>query len=312
MLILLICSPLSLSSGLFKNISTDNGLPDNYVTSFAKYENAVWIGTGSGLAEYKNGKISKVYTSQDGLPSCFICGLEVFDEQLYIFTLALAREKCCAITKKVNSGFESIEIPENIIITDTAVWKNKIWMCTWNDGLFSFDPVSMKWEHFTADDGVVENSLISLFASDDYLFIGSSKSGFSQYNGTEFKTFNEHISQLINNTVSAIFCTEKEYYFGTYLGINIFSPYETEKNKWISYTTWKNRLVNNYVKSLYIKDSIVWIGTNKGLTRFDPSKDHWKSYTIETGLVGNTIFTLNVLDNTLWIGTDKGISIVEL
>lgn len=299
------------SKDLFKNISVKNGLPDDYITCFAQYNDSIWIGTSNGLVEYKNDNIAKIYSSKDGLKSNFIVALINFNTDLYIITMALAQEKCCHIYKKTKTGFDIINIPENVIVTAATHWKNKIWLATWNNGLFSFDPAAENWENYTIESGIVENSLISIYASEKYLFIGSSRSGFSQYDGDKFTTFDEHISQLINNTVSAIYGHNDTYYLGTYLGVNIYSPDPNGENKWISYTTWKNRLIDNYVKDIYIKDSIVWIGTNGGLTKFDPQNDTWMNFTIDNGLLGNKIFTINAFNNSLWIGTDKGISIME-
>ncbi|HXX21946.1 MAG TPA: regulator, partial [Terriglobia bacterium] len=61
----------------WENFTTGNGMPDPKVFCVAVDGNRVWAGTEDGLALVENGKVQRVYKTEDGLVQRAVMGIAV-------------------------------------------------------------------------------------------------------------------------------------------------------------------------------------------------------------------------------------------
>ena len=61
----------------WENFTTANGMPDAKVFSLAVDGTRVWAGTEDGLALVENGKVQRVYKTEDGLVHRAVMGVAV-------------------------------------------------------------------------------------------------------------------------------------------------------------------------------------------------------------------------------------------
>ena len=150
---------------------------------------------------------------------------------------------------------------------------NKIWLGTYNNGLFSYDKIQKELKHYSLksknDTNDNADYILSIYKDkQDRIWIGS-YGGFHLYN-VQSDTFIS-IKHNLNDPVG---------------------------------------LSNNYVYSI-LEDSQgkIWLGTARGLNEFDPDAKTFKHYSQKDGLPNDVICSIvEDSEGYLWLTTNKGIS----
>ena len=245
-----------------------------YTNIHALYEDGdiLWIGTFSkGLHKYnlKTGKLV-TYTQSDDSKSISqnspfaLC--KDRQNMLWIGTLAGVD-----IYNYEDDTFTKVEKLKGISIQDIFEdTEGKIWISTFVNGLYRFDPTVRKWKIFLHDaknpSSLPYNKVTSVFEdSKKRLWVATQGGGFSLFDrkNETFFTYNSS-NGLPNDVVFQI----KEDNFGN-----------------------------------------LWLSTNAGLVQFDPEKKSFKNYTVEDGLKTNQFnykSSYKAPDGTLYFGSIDG------
>ncbi|MEO6976833.1 MAG: two-component regulator propeller domain-containing protein, partial [Mucilaginibacter sp.] len=200
--------------------------------------------------------------------------------------------------------------------------KGMLWAGTYHDGLFRIDPVTHKYEQFTAGNqvpGISVNDISSIAEDrDGRIWIGTLGHGIDVFDdkthtfshlGIENANGKGSRKLPINGYVASIVMAPGgQMWIGSYgTGILVFNP---ENRSWKLYNKNNATLADDVVSNLLIaQNGVVWAGTNQGLSCFDPRTQKFISYNERQGLAN--CFVKTILQDTngvLWLSTDRGIS----
>lgn len=255
------------------NLTTDNGLPHNWVMSIQNSpDKSVCLGMwGGGISRYDHQGLIN-FSLQDGLLSEVVKDLYVEE--------------------------------------DGAIWvaSGSIMESNQRGGLSRYDPNS--FVSFSTKDGLSGNNILSLHLSDDgILWIGTLNNGVSRYNikTQEFLAPITMEDGLAGNSITSIyFGSEGIMWFGSgnrWLVGEGISRYDTVKGKCLKPLTVDDGLVSNNVYTIYGDDhSIIWFGTDKGVSRYDTRNGEFlKTITTEDGLANDDVHIICCdSDGVMW------------
>ncbi len=243
----------------------------------------IWIGTqGQGVFCYKPSeaeKKQKLYFNQGTLfKTSFVEYAQLYCNDLLalkngvlvatnngIVQLVLSQSKI------INTSLENFTIPNNTIVTSLAYFNNNLYLGTVNAGMYSYDFIFKKLiTQFTIANGILENHITSLFATDNYLFIGTKNKGVSKYIPA-LANLKEPTLQFQSLTINSGLTSEH---------INCIDV-DAEKNIWIG---------TIYKLNQYFDEQFEIYGRNQGL----PNSIIWS-------------ILPDRISNDLWVGTDNGL-----
>jgi len=264
----------------FKSYTEDQGLPNNVITSITEDESGQhWIGTyGGGIAKIKNDQFV-TYNTQDGL----------VDNKVYTVTsgadnslLIGTRWGFSIFDQKKFRNFDEHRLPYRKV---RAVLKPKhssgIWLGTYGEGLLHYQ--DGKFKHISEEDGLSNNTILSLAETDDGSIWIASYGGVSRLESDGTITNYSIQDGLPNNGVLDILKDKSGYlWFATFGGIARLANGKFET------ITADDGLPDEVCYFIEQDDrGIFWIGTNKGVIRFD-----YKAYTSDDEATRNRAFKL--------------------
>lgn len=149
---------------------------------------------------------------------------------------------------KDRESFERIiELGNNLIYDIKEDSKGFLWIATYVDGVFRYDPRREKYEHFEYSD----------------------KEGALPYNKV-LSIFEDSRKQIWLTTEGRGFCR-----------------FDQEKKTFISYTTQQGSPSDVIYQIVEDDSGYFWITTNNGLVKFHPQKNDSRTFTVASGLLSN-------------------------
>lgn len=250
-----------------------SNIPAKNIHSLLYDENKLWVGTFSGgiyLMDLQNGKIKSYNNSlsentirDNNIYSIFkdssgkiwigsLTGLQFYNKRSDDFT-------------RIQEGVIKKQV--NYILEDN---KGVLWFATIGDGIFSFDRISNKWNHFPSminnNDNTSKNIICMLQDTNNRLWIGTEGSG---------------------------------------IGI-----YDNDTNSFKCVATSENGLPNDVIyKLLEDNNGYIWGSTNKGIFKLNPNDMKVVVYNHTNGLLGDQFnYKSGFKDNNgkLYFGGVKG------
>lgn len=265
-----------------------NGLSSPFVTAFAEYQNnRFFVGTDGG-------------------------GLNLFNRKTGLFDHL-----------DIKSKIDHSGGPLSILTLELDQQK-KLWIGTYQNGLFNYDPVTGKFSQYLVGDGsgLSQNDIFVIRQdSRGLIWIGTNGRGVDVFNPATKKMFNYGIQSQAGNTnilplngfMRAI---EEDNAGNIWLGSNgtgiaVFHP---DNKRFTVYNKTNSGLSNNVVLSiLHDRLGTTWVGTNGGgINRFN-SKTKKFSHLCESEGLANGIIHKILQDEAglIWVSTDKGISSID-
>lgn len=298
---------------------TSNLLSAN-VFSIASSDNNIWAGTSNGLLEInkKTGDVNAMpELAKYPLLKAGILSMCKSDDELY-----LATKRGLLV---YNLSSRELNLPEtltevkpfriNYVMKDR---ENKIWIGTYDRGVYKYDKVKDSLKHYDLRKhfGQAENSnyILKIF-QDTFgrIWIGT-YAGLCLIENDNFVSFSQdrkNRTSLSNNYVYSIYeDSKKRIWVGTAKGLNLYS----EKEKSFKTFYQKDGLSNDVVASITEDaENNLWITTFNGLTRFNYEKNEFKIFTKENGLTGNYFNPNSILfsDGKIYAGSSTGLSIIN-
>lgn len=279
----------------FHQFSKANGLPsDKTNAAFTLDDGSVLIGTAKGLVHFVNGKISKIYTTRDGLNNDSVNTIYRDTKG----TLWLGGNTGITKVNEKDWTFTPYYIHSSGPQPD--VWcmledsKGKFWVGTYLGGLFLFENGQFRRMdqelHFSGDSyfGIFEDRAGNLYyATLDGVFI---------YTGSSIDSIREQHG-LNSDLVYAMGMDRKKEFLwiGTNQGLNKFdiNAYVSEKRKSI-YTFGKEEgftgVECNTNGVFEEEDGTMWFGTVNGLMQYNPPDYRSNPYYTKTNIIGISLF----------------------
>lgn len=252
------------------------------------------------FAGYKDGK---VFVGTDG------GGLLLFDKNTSLFKRYPLKNRATGKTAGT------------VVLSLYMDHSGKLWVGTYNDGLFCVDAATGNYRQFTANgsaNAIASNNVTALMEDGNgKIWIGTIGAGVSIYDPAtgNFDQFNKRsasafaprspLNDFINNITRGpngdIWISSN----GT--GLAVFHP---SNGTVIRYDKTSSNLSDDIVHNVFIaKDHTVWVGTNQGLSYLNARTKKFTTYTEKNGLANGSIKTITEDDRgILWLSTDLGIS----
>lgn len=241
----------------------EEGLPQNTVQAIAQTpDDLLWIATHAGLARF------------DGVAFERVAGHEVL-ESYHVYAMAVDAQ-------------------------------GSLWIGTNGGGLLRWD--GRQFEHFDArkgDDanqGLPSNSILSLVATDDRLWIGTKDAGVAVLEHGEFLSWGA--SAGIGHAVYALAATTDGSCWATSLGSGLF---HIDPDGQRTSITKASGLPSDMVRAVAVEgDGTLWVGGHFGIARRPPASTEgdWQFLTTLDGLPDSRVSALLFdRDDNLWIGT---------
>jgi signal transduction histidine kinase/ligand-binding sensor domain-containing protein/DNA-binding response OmpR family regulator len=265
------------------------GLSSSVVTSFAEYkQGGIFVGTDGG-------------------------GLHFFDRNTGLFDHY-------DIKSKINHSGNPLSI-----MTLELDANKKLWIGTYQNGLFMFDPATGGYKQYVADGtdrGLSQNDIFCVKQdSKGLIWIGTNGHGvdildprtqtFVNYSNRPSKN---GLKMPLNGFMRVIAEDKKgDIWLGSAgSGIAVFNPAD---QRFTVYNKLNSQLSNDAVLSiLHDRSGTTLVGTNSGgLNIFDPRTQKFNRISEADGLANGVIYKIvEDTDGLIWISTDKGISSIDL
>ncbi|MCK9290140.1 MAG: two-component regulator propeller domain-containing protein [Bacteroidales bacterium] len=275
----------------FLHIPSDStSLPDNHVQSLLfDQQGRLWVGTRNGIAYF--------------LP-----------DSMSFYVPAVIKEP------KASGKLRSIQVIHE--------HQQKIWIGTYNQGLFIYDPATESLEAFMnlpdQSHSISDNRVYDIFTDKEGTVWIGTFNGLNKLSrlAPNFRPYRTKSDQQYGMSDNSIWCFEQDgedkLWIGTGKGINIWDM----SNNSFSYLKHDpnnpNSLSGNEIRDIHRdKDGIFWIATRSdGLNRYDPKTKSFKNYrhkaNDETSLPDDFILsTFSDSKNRLWVATNNGLGYLQ-
>jgi len=184
-----------------------------------------------------------------------------------------------------------------------------------------FAQENVKFTHLTTDDGLSQNTVLSI-QKDKYGFMWfGTEEGLNRYDGFHFKVYRNKVKDkksIAGNVINVLFEDKAgNIWVGTDNGL---SRYNRDNDAFINYYSTPNNpntLSNNAIISICEGPSgKLWIGTYWNLNLFDPKTNkniRYEANSAKPGSLSNTTVAALITDkqNRLWVGTANGLDLLD-
>ncbi len=227
--------------------------------------------------------------------------------------------------------FDHVALPtaasgRNLSIMVMEKIDGKIWIGTYFDGLFIFDPKTGRAQHIQTGPqaGALSNNNIFCIKQDrrGRVWIGTNGGGINIYDPTTrtFERFNARMAQKpgndfrLNGYVRSIEEDQQGKIWIASVGTGL-AIYDPASDKTRTLDTANSRLSSNTLLSIAAgPNGNIWLGTaGGGLCWYDAKKGDFLTYSEQEGLANAVIHKILVGDDDrLWLSTNKGISSFDI
>lgn len=277
----------------FINYTVKDGLPSNR-TNDAEVtpDGSVWIGTGNGLARWKNGRFT-TYTKKNGLESDTVNTL-MTDRKGRLWIGGGQ-----GITLFENEKFTAFEIPPgnkkafNVwYLIETL--DGKIWVGTYLGGLYVFD--GKTFTDATSLTGLKTESYFSICQDKTGRMFFGTLDGVFIWDGKRSDKISE-LEGMNSDLVYAMLLDKEQRYLwiGTNQGLNRFDLETYRRNGTKQITTLGKEegfmgVECNSNGALLDSEGIMWFGTVNGLIRYNPARQRMNPAYTKTNITGIRLF----------------------
>lgn len=325
----------------WENFTTANGMPDDKVFCVAVDGDRIWAGTEDGLVLIENGKVKKVYTTEDGMAHRVVMAIAVDKNTggLWIGTFGgLSHFSGGQFTNYTNLTSGLL----NDIIYGVAVQDNWVWVAT-TAGISRLDTKTTEWRNWSEFNAPFhEPWAYGVAPAPDIgkVYFAVWGGGMIEYDiATDtMKPYTDpdeemEIVLFRNQGLIHIIVSNVAYdpdlkmaWASTYFGLSGY-----DGRNWHNYLNKDSGLISDFINAPKARANEVWACTDKGLSFLDYKTNTWVSYrpnkqtgkgeaiitwpdgkktTLDTPTTLAHNYTLNMdfQGKDIWVATAKGLS----
>jgi len=180
---------------------------------------------------------------------------------------------------------------------------------------------TLRFEHLSVDDGLAQESVLSIVQDPDGFMWFGTQSGLSRYDGYRFTNFRNVVGDsktLVNNWVRVLYVDRKgRLWIGTDGGLDRYEPATGSFSHFLPDEPAKRGNGNRHIRAILDdgKDGL-WLATADGLQHFDIASgrfDTWHHVPgVPDSLASDKLTALaRGRDGRLWIGTSSGLDSLD-
>jgi len=323
----------------WQNFTTANGMPDAKVFSVAVDGNRVWAGTEDGLVLIENGKVQKVFRTEDGLVNRVVMGLAVDKNtgDLWIATFG-------GVSRFSGGHFENFTNLTSGLLNDIcyglAVQDQYLWVTT-TAGVSRLNTYTGEWTNWSEKNAPFhEPWSYGVASAGKKIYFAIWGGGLLEYDvaGNYWKPYTDPDEEmelvlfrnqgLIHIIVSNVAYNPdtKMVWASTYFGLSGY-----DGRNWHNYLNKDSGLASDFINAPKSRRNEVWACTDKGLSYLDYKTNTWVNYRpnkqnghgeIEitwpdmkktkletaTSLAHSYILNLDFQGEDIWVATAQGLS----
>lgn len=319
----------------WETLTTDDGLPGEKVFSVRVDGDRVWFGTDEGLALYENGRVQRVYTTDDGLAHDSVLTLDVDSTTgtVWAGTMAGLTSISAGRTEtytQLNSGLA------NNVVYGVLVDGHHVWAAT-AAGASDLDVYTGRWRiHNEQNAPMHEPWTYALAAGGDKIYVGAWGGGLLEWN-KKTERWRDYVDPdgemeldifpddgLVHDIISSVSYGNGIVWAATYFGLSLY-----DGARWKGYFDDDSGLASNFINYVRTDESVGFLCTDRGLSVFDGRI--WRTYTrlpdgrgqmavydetgntlrrinTATALSHNFVLGVDFEGDTVWVATHHGVS----
>jgi len=323
----------------WENFTAANGMPDAKVFCVAVDGDRVWAGTENGLVLIEHSKVSKVYTTADGLPNRVVTGVAIDKKtgDLWLSTFGGLSQLSGGKFQNYSSMTTGLA---NDIVYAVAIQDEFIWAAT-TAGVSRLNTRTGEWSIFSEKNSPMhEPWSYGIAVTDQKVYVAVWGGGVMEYDiaGGYWKPYTDPDGEmeivlfknqgLIHVIVSNISYNSdtKMFWASTYFGMSGY-----DGHNWYNYLSTDSGLASDFINATQTRGDDVWACTDKGLSYLNFKTNTWVTYrpnkqngkgeivitapdkkvnTLETStsLAHNYILNLAFQGDDIWVATAAGLS----
>jgi signal transduction histidine kinase/ligand-binding sensor domain-containing protein/DNA-binding response OmpR family regulator len=308
------------SSVILENEKLDYSISENSITAlYTDADGIVWVGTyKQGLNFYhpSNRRFNAIKIPGSSNNNDINCFSEDKDGNLLIGTNGKGLFKYNLKTGLINSiNYSNYINKDNTIVSLLTDSKNRLWIGTFEDGLYCYDGKKFIHYNTTSNETVLlpENNIWSIIEdASQQIWIGTLNMGLYKFDepGKKF------IRIQNNKSGSTIECALKDnnndLYFGSSWGLFEINK-EGKFNNFFEFNKNNDKIPEkNYINSIaQDKNGYYWIATQSGLAILKDNKYHF--FGVDEGF-DNKFILMVIVDsnNDIWVSTTTGLYLIKV
>jgi len=323
----------------WENFTAANGMPDAKVFSVAVDGERVWAGTENGLVLIEHSKVSKVFTTADGLPNRVVTGIAVDQKtgDVWLSTFGGLSQFSGGKFQNYTSMTTGLA---NDIVYGVAIQDDFVWVAT-TAGINRLNTRTGEWSIFSEKTAPMhEPWSYGIAVGEQKVYVAVWGGGVLEYDiaGGYWKPYNDPDGEmelvlfknqgLIHDIVSGISYNHdtKMFWASTYFGMSGY-----DGHNWFNYLSTDSGLASDFVNATQTRGDDVWACTDKGLSYLNFKTNTWVTYrpNKETGkgeivitasdkkmtrietptsLAHNYVLNLAFQGEDIWVATAAGLS----
>jgi len=323
----------------WENFTTANGMPDSKVFCVAVDGTKVWAGTEDGLVLIENGKVQRVYKTEDGLVERAVMGIAVDKKtgDVWIATFG-------GVSHLSGGQFQNFTNLTSGLLNDIcygiAVVDQYIWVAT-TAGVSRLNTYTGEWASWSEKNAPFhEPWSYGIAAAGNKMYFAIWGGGLLEYDvaGNYWKPYTDPDEEmetvlfrnqgLVHIIVSNVAYNPdtKMVWASTYFGLSGY-----DGRNWHNYLTKDSGLASDFINAPKSRGDDLWACTDKGLSYLNYKTNTWVSYRpakhtgrgeveitwpdtkknkleTPTSLAHNYILNMDFQGEDIWVATAQGLS----
>ncbi|GMM84034.1 response regulator [Pseudoalteromonas sp. MTN2-4] len=189
----------------------------------------------------------------------------------------------------------------------------KIWIGTYKNGVYTYDPQQRKFTHLDSTYGLTHPEVLEIFRDDKgNMWVGTGDGANLWQEDMQFfmpfKNNRYNPDSLLGSIVQDIHQTQSgEIWVATQKGLNLYQP-DAQNFKHIKK---EDGLPTNLIRAIADDaEGYLWLTTNKGVSKYSPKNDTIKNFDSQDGLLGLNYYPNSLVkgsNNTFFTSSQRGI-----
>jgi hypothetical protein len=321
------------------NYTPANGFPEGEVYCVTTDGPRVWAGTSHGLVLLEDGRVKKLFTTEDGLSGRAVMSIAVDKQNGDVWVGTFGGLSHLSGGKFVNYTNLTSGLA-NDLVYGVALQGQFVWVAT-AAGVNRLDTYTGSWSIFNETNAPFEEPwAYGISVAQQKIYFAVWGGGVLAYDLDKqtWKPYTDPDGEmelvlyrnqgLIHNIVSSVSynADTKMFWASTYFGLSGY-----DGRNWHNYLTKDSGLASNFINAVQSRGDSVWASTQSGLSQLDTRTNTWVTYGRDqrtgrgeilvthadgskqriaspTGLAHNYILATDFQGDDIWVATAQGLS----
>lgn len=292
------------------NISTDDGLSDNYTYSISEAPTKeLFIGTDNGIStiDMTTRKVTRIISMKNGLPDNIVRHIEINGDKLWV---GMDEGGLCIYD--INRKNFDLLFPWNFGTINTFHLRsgNECWVSTKSSGLvqISWNRKNYSIRQFTINNGLPSNETYTVFSDREMNIWAGYKNKIVLAASTSFEFLDkQHEAFDFGNVFAFLVDNKGKYWAATERGLTVIEKDSTGHFSHVRILEKNSMKASSFISLYQDSDGFIWAGTyGYGAYKINSENCTYQVYTTSNGLPDNNIISITGNKNEIWFATLGG------